>query len=161
MIIISIVRVSGFIIKNTIDLVWIFFWHQAEGAVAITMVSISAFRSLLGIKALKAREKNNRERYWFSHRPKLLAKNFKKATQNEYEFENLPSIPGATLTGMRTFIEGCEIWDKSWAIERIPKFGKNLPAAGYHECYDLEAIHEVSRSDEFDGAKSIKAVTFV
>ena len=113
MIVIAIVRISSLVTKNTLDVVWVLFWHQVEGAVAIIMVSITGFRSLLGIKALKAREKKNMERSWFSHRPKLLARYFKKATQDESESEQLPSIPGATLTGMRTFINGNGIWDES------------------------------------------------
>ena len=80
----------------------VLFWHQAEGAVAIIMVSFTAFRSLLGINALNAREKMKRERYWFSHCPKLPTRYFKKTTQDEFKSEQLPSIPGATLTGMRS-----------------------------------------------------------
>lgn len=103
MIIISIVRVFGFIIKNTFDLMWVLFWPYAEGAVAITMVSITAFQSLSGIKAMKTREKNDREKYWFSYRRKLPGRYFKKAIQDECAFDQLPSIAGVKLTGMRTF----------------------------------------------------------
>lgn len=162
MILISIVRVSGFIIKNTFDLVWVLFWHQAEGAVAITMVSITAFRSLLGIKALKARKKNNRERYLFSRRPKLQARYFKKATQDECEFEQLPSIPGATLTGMHTLVQGDGTWDESWAIKTTHTLEKPLPAATNHDFHELEATHQASiGSDSIDGATSTVAVNLV
>lgn len=62
MTIIAIVRISGLIIKNIFDLVWVIFWHQAEGAVAIVTVSIVAFQSLRGVRALKnAGEKKDRE----------------------------------------------------------------------------------------------------
>ena len=63
MIIIAIVRISGLRIKKTVlnGTVWGLFWHEAEAAVALIMVSITAFRSLLGIKARKALEKRNRE----------------------------------------------------------------------------------------------------
>lgn len=67
MIIIAIVQVSDFLKNHNIEPVWAIFWHQVEAAVAIITVSITAFRSLLGIKALKARERKKRERSWFSH----------------------------------------------------------------------------------------------
>ena len=159
MIIIALVRVSGFIIKNTFDLVWVLFWHQAEAAVAIIMVSITAFRSVLGIKALKAREKNKREQYWFSNRPKLLARYLKKATQDECKFEQLPSIPGATLTGIRTFIHGNGICDESRAMGMTHKSEKELPVAASHEPHEIEATHQAS--DVFDGAKRTRAANFV
>lgn len=106
MIIIAIVRGSVFRRNNVNDPVWILFWHQIEGAVAIITVSITAFRSLLGIKALKALERKKLERYWFSQHQKLRAKLFQKSTQGEPKSGQLPSIPGATLTGIRTFING-------------------------------------------------------
>ena len=162
MIVISIVRVSGFIIKNTFDLVWVIFWHQMEAAVAIIMVSITAFRSLLGIKVQKARDKNKREQYWFSNRPKLLARYFKKATPEEGKFEQLPSIPAATLTGMRTFIHGNGIWDESTAIGITHKPEKDSPGALSHEPHEIEVTHQDStESDIFDGAKRTRAASFV
>ena len=159
MIIIALVRVSGFIIKNTFDLVWVMFWHQAQAAVAIIMVSITAFRSVLGIKALKAREKNKREQYWFSNRPKLLARYLKKATHDECKFEQLSSIPGATLTGMRTFIHGNGICDESKAIGITHMSEKDLPVAASQEPHEIEAPHQAS--NVFDGAKSTRAASCV
>ena len=150
MIIIAIVRVWGFIINNTLNLVWGVFWHQAEAAIAIIMVSITAFRSLLGIKALKAQEKKKMERSWFAHRPKLLARYFEKATEEESEFEQLPSVPGATLTGMRTSINGTHQSEKDWP----------LPAR--HKPQEIEVTHKISTEfDIFDGAERIRAANFV
>lgn len=62
-----------------------------EAAIAVIMVSVTAFRSLLGIKAQKAREKRKQS--------KVLVRYFKKTPQNESDLVQLPSIPGATLTG--------------------------------------------------------------
>lgn len=106
MIIIAIIRISGLRIETTIlDIVWELFWQQTEAAVAVIMVSITAFRSLLGIKT---REKAIQRSWTFPHRPRVEAGySFKKATaHDESELEPLPSIPGATFTGMRTFISG-------------------------------------------------------
>lgn len=152
MIIIAIVRLLGFLINNIFNLVWGLFWHQAEAAIAILMVSITAFRSLLGIKALKAREKKDMERFWFARRPKLPARYFKKATEDESESEQLPSIPGATLTGMRTFINGNGIWDES---------EKDWPGTASHEPQEIEVAHQIStESNSFDGAER-RAANFV
>ncbi len=122
MIIIASVRVLGFQIRNTYVVVWAIFWAQTEAAIAIIMVSTTAFRSLLGLKAQKAQKKKVEERYWIARRPQQLqARSFnkKKATEDESEYEQLSSIRGATpTTGMRTFnTEGERIWDKSMAME--------------------------------------------
>lgn len=160
MIIIAIVRISGFRIKeSSIDITWELFWHQVEASVALITVSITAFRSLLGIKALKAREKEKRERSWFSHRAKLLTRYLKKETQDESEPEQLPSIPGVTLTGMRTFIHGDGILDESRAMGMTHKSEKELPVAASHEPHEIEATHQAS--DVFDGAKRTRAANFV
>ena len=128
MIIIATVRIAGFRIKkSSIDIVWELFWHQVEASVALITVSITAFRSLLGIKALKAREQKKRERFWFSHRAKLLTRYLNKETQDESELEQLPSIPGATLTGMRTFIHGDVIWNESRAMGMTDESEKDWP----------------------------------
>ena len=162
MIVIAIIRVSGFVTKNSLDMVWVLFWHQVEGAVAIMMVSITAFRSLLGIKALKSREKKKVERSWLSHRSKLLARYFKKATQDESESGQLPSIPRATLTGMRTFINGNGTWDESKAIGMTHKSEGSSPRAASHEPREIEVTHQSSTElDILDGAKSARAANFV
>ena len=122
MIILAIVRVSGIHVrqKDNVDIVWDIFWLQVEAAIAVIMVSITAFRSMLGIKALKAREK--RERNWLdSCRPKVLDRYFKKSTPNRSELAELPSIPGATLTGMRTVIHGTGVWEDSRTINHEPQ----------------------------------------
>ena len=139
MIMIAIVRISGLRIKKSvIDTVWGLFWREAEAAVALIMVSITAFRSLLGIKALKAREKRKGERSWFSHRYN------KKAAQDKSEFEQLPSLPGGTLTGMRTFIHGDPAWDESREIEMTHKSGKDWPGTTGDALQKIEGAHHIS-----------------
>ena len=161
MIIIAIVRISGMVFKNTFDMVWVLFWLQVEGAVAIIMVSITAFRSLLGIKALKEREKQKMERFWFSYRPKPLAKDFKKETQAKSKSQQLPSVPGATLTGMRSFINGSGIWDESTAMKMTHKSEKDWPRLASHEPQQIEVAQICTELDILDGAKSARAANFV
>lgn len=163
MIIIAIVRISGSLIKNTFDIVWVLFWLQVEGAVAIMMVSLTAFRSLLGIKAQKAQEKKKLERSWPLHRPQLPARYFKKETQDEFNNSpKLPSIPGATLTGMRTFINDNGIWNESKPMGISHKTEQGCTTAARHEPQEIEVAHQFSTElDILDGAKNARAANFV
>ncbi len=143
MIIISIVRMSGFRLNRADNIVWESFWHQVEASVALITVSITAFRSLLGIKALKAREKKKRERSWFSNRPRLLARYHKKETQDESKLEQLPSIPGATLTGMRSFIYSDGMWDESRAMGMTHEPEKGWSGVASHELHKTGVTDEI------------------
>lgn len=161
MIVIAIVRISGFLKNGQIDPVWILFWHQIEGAVAIIMVSMTAFRSMLGIKALKASEERRRERSWFSHHRKLRFRYFKKSSQDESKSEQLPSIPGATLTGMRTFINGSESWDESKVMGATHKSGEGWPIHASHESQGIEVAKLPTELDILDRVKSARTANFV
>lgn len=98
---------------TTVDLQWNVFWHMAEASVAVTVVSLTAFRSLYGIKTLQ-QEKKNKKRYepWISSSRKNLFSRRKQRRVDEFgdtivdNNYSLPSIPGATLTGIRTIIGG-------------------------------------------------------
>lgn len=105
MVMISLVRISGLRAHRDIfDVQWAIFWTQVEATVATITVSVTAFRQLLGIKAQRARE--NRDRSWYSHHRRLLLGKFKKSSENVWDTGQLPSIPGAKLTGLRTLIRG-------------------------------------------------------
>lgn len=105
MIIVALVRISGLRThKVFMDIQWLVFWNEVEASVATIMVSVTAFRQLLGIKALKAREKKNRS--WYSYRRRLLYGKCKQNSDNGWDAGQLPSIPGARLTGLRTLIHG-------------------------------------------------------
>lgn len=105
MIIVALVRISGLRThKFVMDMQWILFWNEIEACVATIMVSVTAFRQLLGIKTLKAREKKDRS--WHSYRRRMLYGKSKKNSDNGWDAGQLPSIPGARLTGLRTLIRG-------------------------------------------------------
>lgn len=126
MIIIAIVRISGVSHKKTaVDIVWELFWLSMEAAIAVIMLSVTAFRSLLGIKAQKAREKRKRS--------KVLVGYFKKTPQNVSDLEQLPSIPGATLTGIHTFINGNGSWEDLRTMGMAHESESDLPRADSHE----------------------------
>lgn len=162
MIIIASVRILAFNINGTYNAVWGLFWHQAEAAVAIITVSITTFRSLLGLKALKAQKKKDMERSWFADRAKLRTRYFKKTTEVESESEQLPSIPGATLTGMRTFIDGNGIWDESMEMGKTHQLEKEAPSAASHQPQENEVTDQISTtSNIFDEAEHPKVANFV
>ena len=103
MIIIAIIRVSRLRLDSkSYDDQWALFFKYVEASVSVITVSITAFRSLLGLKALKSRKK----RAWYSYWQTALRRKGHKSSESELNGDNLPSIPGATLTGMRTFIRG-------------------------------------------------------
>lgn len=160
MMIIASVRVIGFHIRNIYVVVWAIFWAQTEAAIAIIMVSTTAFRSLLGLKAQKAQKKKVEERYWIARRPQQLqARSFKKkkaTEQDESEYEQLSSILGATPpTGMRTFTDdGERIWDKSMAMEMAYQSGEESPGASSHKPQGIGVAHHISTaSNILDGAE--------
>jgi len=80
----------------------------------VTVVSLTAFRSLYRIKTLE-QEGKNKKRYepsWLSSYRRNMANRKKQRRVDEFgdtipdEHYSLPGIPGATLTGMRTMIGG-------------------------------------------------------
>lgn len=69
-----------------------------EGSVALMMASVTTFRTAFVAVGAKRNEKKEKIPS-YTVRQRLLAK-LKKAA----DIEGLPSVPRATLTGMRTFI---------------------------------------------------------
>lgn len=83
---------------------WEIFFQQIEASISVMTVSMTAFRSLLGLNAPKSRQK--KERAWYSYRRILSIKKEQKSSESELNRNQLPAIPGATFTGIRTFIRG-------------------------------------------------------
>ncbi|KAI9792801.1 MAG: hypothetical protein M1816_001533 [Peltula sp. TS41687] len=111
MVITAIVRISA--LRHTthalgaaidaIDVTWKLFWQQVEACIAVLMVSFTAFRSIFMAESSKNRDKEAKP--WYSTRQRILRLR-RKAASDEQSENSLPAIPGATLTGMRTFIRG-------------------------------------------------------
>ena len=100
------VRISGVDFRGRFDEVWLFAWQHIEACVAVAMISLTAFRSFfVGHESVQARQDLVRRR-WYSNTLEAIRR--KKTTQqNDKEaMVEMPSIPRATLTGMRTFIQG-------------------------------------------------------
>jgi hypothetical protein len=115
MIIIAIVRVSGLIREGVVDTIWIAYWLILGGEVGIIIAAAIAFRSFfvtLGHSKVSTTPHGGR---FFSS---TFAKKFRKRGVSELDSGNeqgLPSIPGAQLTGMRTYIreKGSSTLDES------------------------------------------------
>ncbi|KAK3897936.1 hypothetical protein C8A05DRAFT_47610 [Staphylotrichum tortipilum] len=122
MVIFSITRVSKISGASGVDVPWVFFWQFAEASIAVLMGSLTVFRTLLiaerktgvrgspggqlgkGSPAAGCGGKRPRSYYALHHRIRLLAAG-KSVSKGDLESqESLPEIPGAVMTGLRTFI---------------------------------------------------------
>lgn len=109
MAIIAIVRVSRIHSVAGIDMVWEFFWQTMEGCIAILMASITAFRTVFASHGTRLRRERREKRWVPSYTWIQRARERKKSNE---QGDQLPSIPRALLTGMRTFIRGHDRTEK-------------------------------------------------
>lgn len=100
------VRVSGLDINNTFDEIWLFLWQQIEACVAVSMISLTAFRSVFVTSSNSRARREAGKMPWYSSTLELVRSRKKNLSQNSEADPGLPAIPSATLTGMRTFIHG-------------------------------------------------------
>lgn len=101
MVIIACIRIIGFNLLSH-EYSWHLFWLQVEGSVAVIMVSLTAFRSFFASQGSAAR--GRKARPWYSSTVAKLRRH--KASLGDHDLENLPPIPSATMSGLRTFIRG-------------------------------------------------------
>ena len=95
------VRIGGYRIQHQIDVTWQAFWQYVEACVAIIMGSATAFRTLfVGEKSRKAPKK----KLSYSIRQRLMQKSSPKQDWEDTNGRHLPTVPSATLSGLRTFI---------------------------------------------------------
>ena len=106
MIIIALIRTSLIPRATTVqDVPFELFLLQLEGCISVLMAAISAFRSLFASEGSRAsRKKQNR--VWTA-REKIWNRTKRTFGSESSPGDNvLPSIPSATMTGLRTFIGG-------------------------------------------------------
>ena len=97
MAVLAIVRLSGIQSQGS----WNVFWQQMETNIAVTMVSLTAFRSLYVAEASRASDRQS-PKGWV---PSTARLNFmRKVRGGRDSSDRLPDIPNATMTGMRTAI---------------------------------------------------------
>lgn len=103
MAVIACVRVSGIRVTGSFDDTWNLFFQHMEACIAVTMVSLTAFRSVF--ISGESKENLKKPKPWHS----LRLRRPRTKQHNDLLDENsnhLPTIPSATLSGMRTFIQG-------------------------------------------------------
>lgn len=99
MIIATLIRFSGIGVSGSIDITWNIFWMFVEGCIAVIMVSFTVFRSLFTKDGFKFPQRKAKPMW--SSREWLRNRKLWEANKNEIN-DNLPAIPSAALTGMRT-----------------------------------------------------------
>lgn len=99
MIIAALIRFSGIGAGGSIDMSWNIFWMFVEGCIAVIMVSLTVFRSLFTNDGFKLPQRKAKA-IW-SSREWLRNRKLWEAKKNEID-DDLPAIPSAALTGMRT-----------------------------------------------------------
>ncbi|KAI0431908.1 hypothetical protein F5Y09DRAFT_354428 [Xylaria sp. FL1042] len=111
MIILAIIRMSGFYYKGLEDDIWEFFWRQTEGAVSVMMASITAFRTLFIKQKTNNRPEEPPEVLPPSPFRRFLARFQALAREQPDEKPSLaldsskfrlPKVPSPVLTGIRT-----------------------------------------------------------
>ncbi|KAI9794619.1 MAG: hypothetical protein M1816_004506 [Peltula sp. TS41687] len=113
MVITAIVRVSALrtrvvilgLSMDAIDMTWKHFWQQAEASIAVATISFTAFRSFFVADASRYRRAPPAKPS-YSFRQRIWNRKRSTTSQTESGAGRLPSIPSATITGLRTFISG-------------------------------------------------------
>ncbi|KAL8919447.1 MAG: hypothetical protein Q9172_004963 [Xanthocarpia lactea] len=106
--IVCIVRVAGSQLSDgSVDSAWVTFWLHVEAAVAVVIVSITSYRSLFvkdkSTDRKGPRYRSNKKRLW-------------NRKEREEKGVEMPTLPGPTLTGMRTVIDKAGGYDNMYLM---------------------------------------------
>lgn len=112
----AIARIAGFHYKGLEDDVWEFFWQHTEGAVAVMMASLTAFRTLFvkqttdtEVQTSRGPAENLFRRILRCFQSLARAQPAEKSTSTQdISVLKLPKIPSPIFTGIRTFIRRTE-----------------------------------------------------
>lgn len=111
MVVVALTRISAYRLRGIIDLTWQLFWQYMEACIALAMASLTTFRTVFITVSSKRNEKKHHQGPSYSMRHRLVAKlSHSRNNRPDDELEKweneecLPTVPGATLIGMRTFI---------------------------------------------------------
>jgi hypothetical protein len=120
MVVIGLVRASGITPggAETQDVPYELFLQQLEGCISVLMASVSAFRSLFASES--RRVQRSPPRFVMSVNQKLWNRR-KNDNADGKPSNGLPSIPSATMTGLRTFINGGSGSTLKSNFEEIPE----------------------------------------
>ncbi|KAI0882866.1 uncharacterized protein GGS22DRAFT_190845 [Annulohypoxylon maeteangense] len=144
----AVVRIAGFHYKGLEDDIWEFFWQQTEGAVAVMMASITAFRTLFVKQTNDSEDTTSRSPAGsFFHR---LFKRFQSlaraqppekpsSSQQDSSIVKLPKIPSPIFTGLRTFIRKNNRTNVSTATFATLDSGIDGTETDYHAALKTQA----------------------
>lgn len=118
MAVVAIIRIAGLRVESAsgqsrFDHVWLPLWLQIEASIAICLVSLTAFRQLF----VSYGRKRNREPAKSRDSSKSGKLGCQRRKPKEGGFGQLPTIPSATLSGMRTLIQGGQRTDTAGASD--------------------------------------------
>ena len=106
MAVIASIRVSGLKFRGIFDEVWLYLWQQIEACIAVIMISLTAFRSVFVDSESSRARRERAKKPWYSSTIAAIRRTKMQRGSDEEAIQGLPSIPSATLTGMRTIIQG-------------------------------------------------------
>lgn len=136
----AIIRIAGFHYKGVEDDTWEFFWQQTEGAVAVMMASITAFRTLFVKQTNNPDDTTSRSpAESLLHRLYMRFQSLARAQPDEKPMSiesrpifNLPKLPSPIFTGMRTFVRRNNRTDASAATFASEDSVFDGSDTGYH-----------------------------
>lgn len=96
-IIIAIVKIPGFDYRGKFDNPWIYMWQQVEACVAVTMLSLTAFRSIFVVPPSKKNGKNGSP--WIPSTRRLLVRHKKSEIGGHVRLTDISTSP-ETITGL-------------------------------------------------------------
>lgn len=102
MIVVAVVRISGFVYRHAFDEGWVYLWQQIESCVSVSTISLTAFR-IMFVAGTSRREQSPRR---WSEKGAWKWRGLAKRDQGGTGGLDDVTIPGATLTGMATLIRG-------------------------------------------------------
>ena len=115
MIILAIIRIAKIQANRDVArMIWIILWQQIEASTAVIVISLSAFRSFFVARESRLRHDRIRHRQWYMDRKNRIASALRRkrlrsgsgSESGSQELNHLVAIPRATMTGLRTFING-------------------------------------------------------
>lgn len=161
MITITIIRASGLEWQDKLDVLWEVYFQIVAAEVGLILVSMTAFRALFVSRAARKQHSPQKDPSLWTKSKFALRKlvspvlwTLKRSENNnggqkygstEEDFDGrLPSVPGATMTGIRTFIDH-EGEKTEWGTDLSPH--QTLTEAKQDDC-SLSKRTSVSQTHE-------------
>lgn len=143
----AIIRMTGFHYKGVEDDTWEFLWQHIEGAVAVMMASITAFRTLFvkqtgNVEDTKPRSPVDNLLRRLHKRFQSLARaqpDEKPTTTGNRPVLKLPKLPPPVFTGMRNFIGRNNRTNVSAATFASLDSVADVPDTDYHTALKAQA----------------------